>query len=773
VEVVAEAQDLRDVLSPGVVSIVRPDDVKGEHKALSDLLDQIPGVYVRRQSGSGHYTTASIRGSAPSQVNIYVDGVPMNLANEVAADISTLPISNVERVEVYRGVTPARFSGAPIGGAINIVTKKPSEPAGSISAGGRSLGGEQYAASLNFPLLGGHMLIGLDKDRSKGNFEYTDNVVKHLDDIVYGDGTTPREYQGASNLNIPARRERQSNSVNKENILLKWENKNFVFKYAQTDLDRYMPEGISSAPRYIDHQQDLPWMTPSGYNYERSQMLNKREALVGWRDSFGKLDAAVNLTWLRNSQHYKSDFLTSLGYNSNAFMGSAWSTYITTRKGISSDLAYRFNESGSLAHQVEFHAAYIDERLDADLSYFESGSDFLSQFHRKKRDFQLQDTVTIAPLGHLQITPLIRTEKLDGPVLGSIWNPLSHGDGDLGWKTTGSISIKKHFDSGWQVFGNHGSYVRYPNFYELYGNGFGLIRKFDIGGRVFVLYPETGRTTDIGFGWQGRMTEKIRANFRLTWFQRDTENPITLYSTPIAAAYINGGPAVHRGLELEGGIAFGRRADLQFAVTRQEGHFTGDYSYWGYPASSSTPELRYPGQTIKVPGIPEIIANARLNLHFLNNDLTAFVEANYLGRVYLSNGTWENPLTTVNLGGSWLVAKTGPAKGARLSFGVNDVFNQGPKQTMGGEAATHEYPYYMCRTPSGSLINLSTWSNFAHPDYNGCSEAQWWGGAPVTGMGPSYDGYQSISMRDSFSTKANVGYPREGRVYYVTLSWTF
>jgi hypothetical protein len=178
--VIGKPVDLRDVLSPGVVSIVKPDDVKGEHKSLSDLLDQIPGVYVRRQSGSGHYTTASIRGSAPSQVNIYVDGIPMNLANETAADISTLPISNVERVEVYRGVTPARFSGAPIGGAINIVTKKPTSFSGSVSVGKRSFSGEQYAASLNFPLLGGHMLIGVDHERAKDDFGYEDYAIKGL-----------------------------------------------------------------------------------------------------------------------------------------------------------------------------------------------------------------------------------------------------------------------------------------------------------------------------------------------------------------------------------------------------------------------------------------------------------------------------------------------------------------------------------------------------------------------------------------------------------------
>jgi outer membrane cobalamin receptor len=54
VMVTGDRENLLDALSPGVVSIAKPDDVKGEHKSIPDLLDQIPGVYVRRQSGSAH-----------------------------------------------------------------------------------------------------------------------------------------------------------------------------------------------------------------------------------------------------------------------------------------------------------------------------------------------------------------------------------------------------------------------------------------------------------------------------------------------------------------------------------------------------------------------------------------------------------------------------------------------------------------------------------------------------------------------------------------------
>jgi outer membrane receptor protein involved in Fe transport len=188
-------------------------------------------------------------------------------------------------------VTPARFSGAPIGGAINVVTKKPTSFSGSVSAGKRALGGEQYGASLNFPLLGGHMLIGLGKDRSLGNFKYKDYAIQSYDRLAFGDGTNCYS-QGspcgepydllAGRRRIPVDRKRQSNSSVKENALFKWENRNFVAKFAQTDLNRMMPERIlSAAGSYQRHFQDLPWRTPSTFNPERRQALKKREALVG------------------------------------------------------------------------------------------------------------------------------------------------------------------------------------------------------------------------------------------------------------------------------------------------------------------------------------------------------------------------------------------------------------------------------------------------------------------------------------------------------------
>jgi outer membrane receptor protein involved in Fe transport len=698
-----DRDQLLDALSAGVVSIAKPDDVKGEHKSIPDLLDQIPGVYVRSQSGSAHYTTASIRGSAPSQVNIYIDGVPMNLSSEMAADISTLPISGVERVEVYRGTTPARFSGAPVGGAINIVTKRPETSTASISIGKRSFNSEQYAANVHFPLLGGHMLVALDRDSTDGNFKYTDNMIKTMNDYDWAAAGVPAPWAGTAAGQLPAKRTRMSNRVDKENLLIKWDDRRFLLKFAATDLDRNMPAALSQSNVYNDtgtplsnrlgHYQDL-YSGVGPYNHEQRQVMRKREMIAGWRDTFGAVDAALNFTWLKNTQSWSDPYVATLTPFQAPGAGRAWSEYTTTRKGVSGDLVWRLNEAGSFKHQAELHADWYDEDFDSKLSNLTvSSMNIPSQFSRKKRNVQLQDMITVAPLGGLQLTPVIRNEKLTGPTIGTIWQ-IPAGKGDIKSKTTGGVSVKKSFENGWQVFGNTGTYIRFPNFYEIYGNGFGVAPGVSSAGTKTPLVPERGRNIDAGFGWQGRLSEDFRGNFRITAFRRKTNTTITLFSTPIGAQYVNGGPAIFKGVELEGNIAWTTRADLQFAVTKQQAYFTGDYSFWGYPATYNTPELRHPGQTVHVRNVPDIVANARLNMRFFNNALSAFIEANHIGRLYnagsAQSGTmtfWENPLTTVNVGGSWLAAKTSPNKGLRVSFGMNDVYNKGPKQTRGASAA--------------------------------------------------------------------------------------
>lgn len=161
-----------DKLSPGTVTVIEPAKYKGEQKTLPDLLKEVPGVHIREVNGKGQYTTVTVRGSTAAQVGVFVDGVLSNLGGDSAVDISTIPIKNVERIEVYRGYIPSRFGGTFIGGVINIVTKKPKKPDVVAEIGKSSYGGKSISGSVTMPLGSGNLMVSGDYESSDGDFRY-------------------------------------------------------------------------------------------------------------------------------------------------------------------------------------------------------------------------------------------------------------------------------------------------------------------------------------------------------------------------------------------------------------------------------------------------------------------------------------------------------------------------------------------------------------------------------------------------------------------------
>jgi len=102
--------------------ITRKDIKAAQTNDLADILGKLEGVYVQQSGSSTGPVQISIRGCDPKHVLVLLDGQRLNSSATGVADLSTIPLNAVEKIEVYRGGESARFGTDALGGVVNIIT---------------------------------------------------------------------------------------------------------------------------------------------------------------------------------------------------------------------------------------------------------------------------------------------------------------------------------------------------------------------------------------------------------------------------------------------------------------------------------------------------------------------------------------------------------------------------------------------------------------------------------------------------------------------------
>ncbi len=90
---------------------------------LAEVLDRLEGVYIQDSGPAGGKKQISIRGSAAKHVLVLLDGRRLNPAGSGEADLNSIPLEMIEKVEVYKGGESARFGADALGGVVNIITQ--------------------------------------------------------------------------------------------------------------------------------------------------------------------------------------------------------------------------------------------------------------------------------------------------------------------------------------------------------------------------------------------------------------------------------------------------------------------------------------------------------------------------------------------------------------------------------------------------------------------------------------------------------------------------
>ncbi len=140
--------------APASVTVVTQEDIaKSPVSSVSDLLRETAGV--NNFSDANGRDEIQIRGLDGDYTVFLVDGKRVSSKSAFAkgsdADLNSVPLSAIERIEVIRGPMSTLYGADAIGGVINIITKKPKKGeawTGTVSTEVRSIesgeGGDQF-----------------------------------------------------------------------------------------------------------------------------------------------------------------------------------------------------------------------------------------------------------------------------------------------------------------------------------------------------------------------------------------------------------------------------------------------------------------------------------------------------------------------------------------------------------------------------------------------------------------------------------------------------
>ena len=412
---------------------------------------------------------------------------------------------------------------------------------------------------------------------------------------------------------------RRENGFENGDLLIKWENESWKAKAS-----------------WVKQNRDLALVAPGldkpGIPQRPSaiQELEKWDMALSRRQQSGKLEWGIKLTYVDQQKDYDSRRGSAPSEIGGSYITK--SRYNTDRFGVAIDGTYALGER----HLIEALGEFYNEKLHVKGDNLYTYLHGIEKYSRQDSNLTLQDTISLDKEGTLTLVPSVRWHEMD---------KIDH--------TTWQVGVNKEFSPRLSLKSTYGTYARAPNLYEEYGDGAFILPASE--GLVW----ETGKQFDIGLHWKSEY-KSIKNRISLTGFWRETDNLIEFdMESPAYGRYKNIAKAEVKGIELETGFRW-KSWLLELTGTWMEGE-------------NKTPDdgssVRYNGKSL--PNRPEWSGTARLTKNWKN--ISGFGEVIYTGKNYAdpSEKVIFEARAVCNAG---IKYKLGDS--SRLSFGVNDIFNQ-------------------------------------------------------------------------------------------------
>lgn len=159
---------------PGSVSQVDEETLRRYNADdLAEALDLMPGVALSAR-GARNERTIHVRGFDVKHVPLFMDGIPIYVMYDGYSDLGRFTTFDISRIVVSKGAASVLYGPNTMGGAINVITKRP-EKAFETNAGFGIASGDTTKAYANFGSNQGKWYM-------QGGFSYVDRDYFNLSD---------------------------------------------------------------------------------------------------------------------------------------------------------------------------------------------------------------------------------------------------------------------------------------------------------------------------------------------------------------------------------------------------------------------------------------------------------------------------------------------------------------------------------------------------------------------------------------------------------------
>lgn len=494
-------------------------DIKQVSNKLTDLnqvIDQLSGVRVRTSGALGAQADISLNGLNGSAVRTYIDGLPMEFLYP-SLELGNIPMSNIKRIDVYKGVLPIKIGTDAMGGGINLIPQYKNY--NNINASYSFGSFNTHIAALNGD-------VQLKKDwilSLNGAFQYSDND--------YG-------------MNAYVWEEREIQRVNRFNDAYRmgFANATLAIKnQGWTDLTKI---SINYADFYkeLQHGGVVNRLPYGEANYNGSN----KNAIVDYRKSFGDLFS------FRNATAYT--------YEKIAFADTTAATYSWSGEVIQENgTAGEFNKaSDSDRDQISWinrtnQDFDFGKKWDLSLTNLYARQNISGRDHQKdiERDILQFDQILVKNISGISLTRFLFQEKLEltaaykfyyfqlNTVDFLAFSPIEKNGNASGYYAT----TKYKFNKQLFVRGSYEKAYRIPTYEQFFGNGVNIIPNSS-------LVPESSDNVNIGIGYRSSRLKDFTYDFELTGFLR-AQKDIIFLTAQVRSQYNNAEKVSSRGVELE------------------------------------------------------------------------------------------------------------------------------------------------------------------------------------------------------------------------------